>query len=75
VPAGTTLSWIINLIIYDASGAITFNGLQPANPAWTLNDEGSGYGALAFQGFFDLPNGIRRDSNSADFQTTVWCSL
>jgi uncharacterized protein len=43
--------------IYDASGN-NVNGLQPSNPAWTLDDEGSGYGALAFQGFFDLPNGI-----------------
>jgi hypothetical protein len=37
------------------TGAV-FNSLFPANPVWTLDDEGSGYGALAFQGFFDLPN-------------------
>jgi hypothetical protein len=58
----------INLIIYDGFGAITSTDVQPSNPAWTLDDEGSGYGALAFQGFFDLPNGIRWDSDSAKFR-------
>ncbi|MBK9256692.1 MAG: HYR domain-containing protein [Saprospiraceae bacterium] len=53
-PAGTYLG-DYRFIIYEGSGAVS-NSLFPANPVWTLDDEGSGYGALAFQGFFDLPN-------------------
>jgi len=55
--AGTAGTYLgdYRFIIYTGSGTV-FNSLFPANPAWTLDDEVNGYGALAFQGFFDLPN-------------------